>query len=419
MRTSPLAAKFETFELDVADFAFGGMALGRLESGKVCFVRGAAPGERILARSVADKPSHRVASLVEVLRPSPRRVERFCPFSCGPDAGGLGESRQCPGCSYQHVPYEDELAAKDAQLRSFISRWLKLDPAGIALAPFAAPSRAGWRNKITLGCGSSPKGYRPGYKASDNRSLVPVDDCPLAHDALRSLMREELPKRELLDVIQDSSRLTFRHTSRDGALFWLNDPPRGSALLTESLPFGELRVPRGSFFQVNPEVAGALLSSFAELVRAHSPEAVLDMYCGVGVFGLAAAKAGVPHVEGCEMDPAAIAAAKENAKSLGLDNCNYVSGDAAKLFKSLSSGLQPAKSMLVLDPPRCGLSEKALKEAASLRAKHLVYVSCSADALCRDLKPLLASGYRLVSARAFDMFPSTAHFETLAFLELA
>ena len=417
MRDVP--SRYETFEFEVTAFAFGGMALGRLDSGKVCFVRGATPGERVLARTVADKSSHRIATLLQVLKPSSRRIERFCPFACGPDADGLGESRQCPGCSYQHVLYEDELAAKDAQLRGFISRWLKLDPQGLVLPPFPAPSRMGWRNKITLGCGSSVKGYRPGYRAADNRSLVPIEDCPLAHEAIRSLMKTELLKPELLGVIQDTTRLTFRYTRRDGALLWLDEPPRDAPPLTETLPQGEFSVPRTSFFQVNPQVAGALLEEFAGLVRKYRPETLLDMYCGVGVFALTGAQAGASSVQACEIDFAAIAAANANAKSLGLENCVFTAGDAAKLFAGLSAKASPSKTMLVLDPPRCGLSDKALKEAIALKAKHVVYVSCSADALCRDLKTFIAAGYRLDSARLFDMFPSTAHFETLACLELA
>lgn len=407
-------AGYETFELEIRDFAFGGMALGRMESGKVCFVRGAAPGERVLARVVADKPSHRIASLVSVLKSSLRRIERLCPFACGPDADGLGESRQCPGCSYQHVPYEDELAAKDSQLRGFISRWLKLDAQALVLPPHPAPSRSGWRNKMTFGCGSSPAGRRAGYKAADNHSLVAIGDCPLAQEALRPLMREELSKTPP----KDATRLVFRHTAKDGALFWIDDPAPDAPPLTETLPQGDFTVPRNSFFQVNPQVAGALLEEFAGLVRKHRPETLLDMYCGVGVFALTGAMAGAGAVAACEIDSAAIAAANANAERLGLGNCKFTAGDAAKLFKEVSSKALPSKTMLVLDPPRGGLSDRALREAVALKARHLVYVSCSADALCRDLKSFIAAGYRVESAKLFDMFPSTAHFETLACLEL-
>ena len=401
----------ELFEFEIKSFAFGGMAVGRLESGKVCFVRGAAPGERVLAKTVADKPSHRVATLVKLVKASERRIEPFCPLAPHPDSEGLGESRQCPGCSYQHVPYEDELAAKNAQLRDFVSRWLKLDADAIVGTPFPAPSRSGWRNKITLSCEAG----HAGYKASDNKTLIPLLDCPLAQDGIRALMKAELSKAGTFDEV---SRLTFRESSRDGAMFWRDDAGRLGTPLTEILQQGEFQVPRSSFFQVNRQVASGLLAEFAGLVEASHPESLLDMYCGVGVFAVTGAKSGAGLVNACEIDAAAVAAAEANAKAQNLRNCRFTAGDAAKLFKSFSSRIKSTKTMLVLDPPRGGLSSKALKEALSIRAKRIVYVSCAADALCRDLKEAFASGYKLKAARLFDMFPSTSHFETLALLEL-
>ena len=401
----------ELFEFEIKSFAFGGMAVGRLESGKVCFVRGAAPGERVLAKTVSDKSSHRVATLVKVLKASDRRIEPFCPLAPHPDSEGLGEARQCPGCSYQHVPYEDELSAKESQLRDFISRWLKLDADAIVKKSFPAPSRSGWRNKITLSC----EGGRAGYRASDNKTLVPIVDCPLAQDGIRTLMKDVLSKE---GSFEEGSRLTFREGSQGGAIFWKDEAELLGPPLTEALIQGEFQVPRGSFFQVNRQVASGLLTEFGRAVRSAHPEHLVDMYCGVGTFAITAAKFGVEHVNACEIDEASIASANANALAQGFHNCNFVAGDAAKLFKSLAAKAEPSKMMLVLDPPRGGLSSRALKEALAIKARHIIYVSCAADALTRDLKAALAFGYKLKAAKLFDMFPSTSHFETLALLEL-
>ncbi len=405
------------FELEIDAFAFGGKAVGRRKDGKVCFVRGAAPGEAILARGVAEKASHCEAALVELLEPSKRRLEPFCPLAARPEGKGPVKPRLCPGCSYQHVPYEDELAAKDAQLRDFLTRWLGIGPSSIA-APYAAPERAGWRNKICLGCGELEGRLAAGYRAEDNKTLIEIKHCPLAHPQIDALLSSETSKHGFDRTLRPGMRLSFRRTERDGAVFWRNDPKPNDGWLKETLPQGDFLVPRGSFFQINIAVASELLRSFGLIVGEAKPEAVLDLYCGVGVFSAAAAQAGAARALGCEIDATAIAAAKRNAELLGLKQCEFSAGDSGKLFPKLMKGLDPAKSMLLLDPPRGGLDSKALEAVAASRVKHIVYVSCSADALCRDLKRLLQTGYALRRASAFDMFPSTAHFETLAWLEL-
>jgi 23S rRNA (uracil1939-C5)-methyltransferase len=399
------------FELELKSFAFGGMAVGRLPSGKVCFVRGAAPGERVLAKTVSDKRTHMFATLVKLLEPSPRRCDTGCPLAPGPDAGGCGETSQCPGCSYRHVPYEDELSAKDAQLRDFAVRWLKLEPEGIVQTPHAAPMRDRWRNKIVLNCVDTPNGVKAGYTAADNHTLVPLANCPLAREGIQSLLKAP-------GQFSAGDRLTFRETLRDGAMLWRDKPDAAAEPLTETLPQGDFLVPRGSFFQVNNDVAGALLSFAAATVSSLHPELLLDMYCGVGVFSIVGAKAGVERVEGCEIDARAIEFAKANARNAGLRNCHFTAGDAARNFKRLAAGSVMRRTALLLDPPRGGLDPKALRSAVSLKAKHVLYVSCAADALCRDIKAFMAVGYSVRLLKVFDMFPSTAHFETFALLEL-
>jgi 23S rRNA (uracil1939-C5)-methyltransferase len=398
----------EFFELEIRDFAFGGMAVGRAPSGKVCFVGGAAPGEKVRVKTAAEKKTHLFGALAEILEASPDRIEPLCPLAVRASSDGLGNTRFCACCAYQHVPYEKELAAKDAQLRDFVKRWLKLDPAKLVKPPQGAPSRYGWRNKISL----SVRDGVPVYLAGDNVSALRVGDCPLAKEGIRALMRETLKDGAKTGA---QTRLSFRESAKDGALLWPDDAPKDAPPLAESLPQGEFTVPRESFFQVNTETAGLLLKDFSDIVAKLKPELLLDLYCGVGVFGIAGAKAGAAHVEACEIDAKAVACACANAKAAGLDNCRFHAGDAAKLISKLGSKAV-GNSLLVLDPPRSGLSEKALKGAVDAGAGHIVYASCAADSLCRDLKGLLAGGYAVESLRLFDMFPATAHFETLALL---
>jgi len=408
--------KDNVFELKIESFAFGGKAVGRREDGKVCFVRGAAPGETALVRPLSEKEAHCDAALVEILKASKKRVAPFCPLATLPEGKGLVKPQFCPGCSYQHVPYKDELAAKREQLKDFLTRWLESDKA--VTASVGAPRREGWRNKLVLGCGEIDGRVVAGYRAEDNKTLLEIRSCPLAHPQIGELLASESAKPGFDRTLRRDMRLTFRRTQRDGAVFWRNEPKASDGWLKESLPQGDFLVPRGSFFQVNVDVASELLRRFGSIVEKAKPETVVDLYCGVGVFSATAAKAGAGKVLGCELDRASVAAAKRNAELLNLPQCSFSAGDSGRFLLEQARGGVSANSLLLVDPPRGGMDQRALAAVEKLRPKTLVYVSCSADGLCRDLKRLLRSGYELRSASVFDMFPSTAHFETMAVLEL-
>ncbi|MCX7590440.1 MAG: 50S ribosomal protein L11 methyltransferase, partial [Kiritimatiellae bacterium] len=146
------------------------------------------------------------------------------------------------------------------------------------------------------------------------------------------------------------------------------------------------------------------------------PRQVVDLYCGVGVFALAASRAGIPVVWGIDHDRQAIRSALQNCKRLSLHDVQFECAPVATGLRKLYPALQPQQAAIIVDPPRTGLDRKTIEAITALRPAHVIYVSCAADTLARDIALLAVAGYRLEQARIVDMFPRTAYFETVALL---
>lgn len=387
-------------EIDITGFAFGGRAVGRRSDGKVCFVRGAIPGERAEVRLTADRKNYSEGDLIRVLKASPRRLCPECP-------------NPCPGCSYAHVPYEMELEWKQRQFRSFAEKaGLRSNPDNFLREPLGASERFCWRNKIRLSLEFQPDGtVRAGYRGEDNHTLIEVSDCLLAAPEIRSALREENWKKNLTGHEKSA---TFRWTPANGVRIYFD---RGShAMLTDTLPgFGTFEVGESSFFQINPQMAGKLAAEVRALVMEEKPSLLTELYCGCGVFSVLCAEAlGDLSCVGIELDADSVRRAKHNAELRRTDSrTEFLAGDSARTFRRKYPHGLPANSLLLVDPPRTGLDDAARKLICRSRADSVVYVSCSPDTLFRDLAELEKASYRIVSARLLDMFPATAHFESV------
>ena len=376
-------------------FAYGGEAFGRLPDGRICFFRGGVPGETAELELGRVKRSFARGVLRRVPEPSPSRIAPVCPSAVRP-----GEDRFCPGCSFQQVDYSVELFWKQRQLTDFLVRGGLADASAVD-DPVPSPIRFGWRNRIKL----SRIGGAVGFFADDNVSIVPVEHCPLAVSALDAAIPacRELP---------GDGEVFLRWTEADGVT--VNG---GEREITERLAeFGAFTVPASSFFQTNPRVAVELLRGAAGMLKSVAARRLLELYCGVGVFSLAAAQM-LPELcaFGVELDAPAIACARRNAAARQVaDRCRFAVGNAEK-WRELPAGFTP--DAVLVDPPRRGLSEKLISSLARWRVPHVIYVSCAPDTLARDLKRL-SRIYRVVKCRLYDMFPCTAHFETLTRLDL-
>jgi tRNA/tmRNA/rRNA uracil-C5-methylase (TrmA/RlmC/RlmD family) len=327
------------------------------------------------------------------------------------DTGGLC---RVPGCVYDHLAYACEVHAKQAQLEGFLRRL----PNGCEIAfqpPFASPSSLHYRNKIVLHTARLGRRVRLGYRKEPSHEVLDMAACPLACDAINEALAR-LRASDLFSQLPHGADVTFRHTPRDGACWWTGGSPAevSSAMLTEDSVAGPLRVPRNGFYQVNPAVGDALVSRAVSWVaEEHGAQEILDLYCGVGVFGLACMKAGASRLCGVESGRAALAAAQANARDLGIPaqfHCCALGQEACDLPALLP---RPESTTCIVDPPREGMSSDIVQALTARGPRRIIYVSCDPATLSRDLALLLRGGYRIAQAALFDMFPRTGHFESL------
>jgi 23S rRNA (uracil1939-C5)-methyltransferase len=404
----------ETIDLDLTAMAHGGSALGR-HAGRVVFVPFALPGETVRAELVEVHQHWAQARLVEVLAASPQRVDPPCPH--------FGPGR-CGGCHLQHAAYEAQAELKQQVLADQLGRVGGLHDAPVQDI-LAAEVPWGYRNHARFSV--TPEG-KLGFLTADNQDVIAVDECPILDpllDELWAALDIEWPQLR---------RLGLRCGSATGdrmAVFELDhyeefdievDLPvscvvlfadgetavlMGRPYLTEHVAGRDYRVSAGSFFQANTAGADALAALVGGMLEPRGGETLLDLYSGVGLFGLALA----PHVAkviAVESSPSAVADFRENARDLA-----HVQVVEAATEAALPS-IEGPVDLLVLDPPRAGAGGGVVREIGRLAPRRIAYVSCDPATLARDAGGLLGAGYRLGQVQPVDLFPQTYHVESVA-----
>ena len=372
--------------ITITSLAYGGDGIGRLADGRVCFVPGVLPGEKVKVLLTAEKKRFTRGEVQEIIQSSPRRIIPECPLS-----------GKCPGCCYNHCTYEEELKWKAQHLKDFLLRNSLADESAI-LSPVPSPQRDNYRNKLTLH--ADPVSGKYGYFGADNRTVIPVDKCLLGNAGFGKILPLAVGEKAL-----------FRFASGSGAN--LIDPSDPGALVENIPDWGEFSVAGNGFFQVNLPVAAELIRLAAAEI---SGDEVLELYCGVGVFSVSFAEK-FPQLRctGIELNKKAIEFARINAEKHQVsDRCRFYAGDAGRELKKFR---KKGNFTLLIDPPRTGVDKETLPKIIDLGAEKIIYISCAADTLTRDLKELTAAGYRVKSSRVLDMFPRTAHFESVTVLE--
>ena len=394
------------FELEIIDVAYRGSGIARQE-GVVVFVPGTLPGEVVRVRISGSGKRFFTGEVVKILKPSPDRIAPCC---------RLADGTRVPGCVYDHAAYNAEVSLKDAQLRNFL-RKLVTDNDGVFLQPVPSPLPLHYRNKAVFHAQKGLDGaLRAGYLGDDNRTVIDIPSCPLADEAINASWAQLRAEGKL----RDGDSVTFRHTKADGVVSWIGHPSDKARWLTEDSAVGPVVLPLDGFFQVNPQVADALVSEVRSWIAeaAHDTVAtrLLDLYCGVGIFGLAAAKDGIAEVVGIESGRNAVAAARRNARNLGATRAIFHCETAAEAARKGFLCADLSRTVAVVDPPRSGMEQSAAEALAKAGPPAIVYVSCDPATLTRDLGVFTAQGYVVRRARVFDMFPRTLHFETAVLL---
>jgi len=434
----------ERIDVEIESLAFGGRGVARAD-GFVVFVAGALPGDRVRAEITKSKKRFAEARTVELLRAGADRVPDRCVHGGEP----------CPGAPWQGLAYESQLAQKQAQVDEALRRLGGLD--GFELEEIV-PAVAEWRyrNKLeySFGAGDEGAGLALGFHARGRWDLiVDVDDCKLASEpgnAARNAVREwarlegvpaydararagtlrNLVVREGRRTGQIQTRLVTApaklprppvdlHTVVEGDSGGTEGPTGaiGEELLREELCGLKLAMSHGAFFQTNTEMAERLYAVAAEYAGLSGRERVFDLYCGIGTIGLTMApRAG--EVWGLEIVPEAIVDAERNARRNKIENVRFLAANARTGVRPL---LEEAgkPDVVVIDPPRAGLSAKIVRRVLECEARRIVYVSCNPTTLAPNAAQLVEAGYSLRRVRPVDMFPQTPHIECVAEFEKA
>jgi 23S rRNA (uracil1939-C5)-methyltransferase len=437
----------DELDLRIDRLAYGGAGVART-NGYVVFVHDAVPGDRVRVRITRSRRSYAEADSVELLEPSAERVEAIAPH---------------PGAPWQVLPYERQLHEKEAQVRDALGRLGDFErPPVEAIVP--AVQRLGYRNKLEYSFGTDEHGelalgfHRRGrFDVIDDvsRDILASERVDALREAAKEWCRAEglsawdrraqsgLLRNLVVREGRRTGQLQARVVTSPGAAFraaelaaaiaadsvlWTRaagvaettregetERVKGPLALEEELHGLRFRISPDAFFQTNTEMAERLHGAAAELAGLSGRERVLDLFCGIGTIALVMAlDAG--EVWGVELVEQAVADAIANSRLNGVDNARFFAGDVRLAMRPL---LERAgkPDVVVVDPPRAGLSQKVVRRVLEAQAERVVYVSCNPTTLAPNARQMVDAGYELRTVRPVDMFPQTPHIECVALLE--
>ncbi len=418
----------EQLELEIESLAFGGRGVARSE-GLVVFVAGALPGDRVRAEITKAKKRFAEARTVELLQPGAERIADSC----------VHDGEPCPGAPWQGLPYERQLSEKSGQVEEALRRIGGLD--GFELEQIEpAVERWRYRNKLEYSFGERDGEPILGFHARGRWDLVvDVEDCLLASErgnAARNAVREwarresvpaydggertgvlrNLIVREGWRTGQIQTRLVTSaarfpkppvdlHTAIEGDSGRTDGPTGvlGEERLREELCGLRLEISHGAFFQTNTEMAERLYAVAAGYAGLSGSERVFDLYCGIGTIGLTMAKR-AGEVWGLEIVPEAIADAERNAELNKIGNARFMAGSARTGVRPLIEKAGKP-DVVVIDPPRAGLSQKIVRRVLECEAKKIVYVSCNPTTLAPNAAQMVEAGYTLKRVKPVQHVP--------------
>ncbi|AJD25748.1 23S rRNA (uracil(1939)-C(5))-methyltransferase RlmD [Clostridium botulinum] len=447
--------KGKEYEFLIEETEFPGTGVAQMD-GVPVYIKGTVPGQKVLAKVTKKRREYAQAKLLEIIENVDYAIENKCPH--------FG---QCGGCSTQYIPYEKQLELKEEQLlKLFKSKEIRgFDFLGVE----KSPEEYEYRNKMEFTFGDMEKGgdLTLGMHVKNrNFSIVTVDKCEIVDRDFRNILttvvnyfnEKRLPKYrvmshegflrnlvirkakntgEILINIVTTSQMEFDFKEIvdmllkgeckgeiKGILHTINDTLSdvvqvdkleilyGRDYIIEELLGLKFKIAPEAFFQTNSKGAEKLYSIVKDFLGDASSKVVFDLYCGTGTIGqIVASKA--KKVIGVELIEEAVKAANENAKLNGLNNCEFIAGDVAKVIKDVKQ----KPDIIILDPPRPGVHPVALEYVVKFEPKEIIYVSCNPKTLVDDLKYLIDNGYKLEKVKGMDMFPHTPHLETCVLLQ--
>ena len=441
--------KNETILIDIVSIGEAGEGIGKID-GFTLFIHGAIPGDKVKAKIIKVKKAYGIGKLIQVVTPSVDRVNPPCPYV-----------DQCGGCQVQHVDYSAQLRYKHDFVKSSMERIGKIDVEVEPTLGMDDPFR--YRNKGQYPVGGETKSPKIGFFKARTHEVIDVDVCLLqskAADLVVNIIREELPKlnwpiydekknkgflRHILvrtayktgdmmlvfvvkgNKLQGAHKLIDRlraevpelksiilnenKSKGNRVLGFKNKTVWGDDKITDYIGDLSFEISPLSFFQVNPVQTEKLYGKALEFAGLTGVETVFDIYCGIGSISLFLAQK-AKKVIGVEIVEDAIKDARANAIRNGLINTEFHVGAAEVVIPELYEKGYKA-DVVVVDPPRKGCDEVVLQTIANMKPDRIVYVSCKASTLARDLRILEDLGYKTTKVQPVDMFPMTGHVETV------
>ncbi|URZ00274.1 23S rRNA (uracil(1939)-C(5))-methyltransferase RlmD [Clostridium felsineum] len=447
--------KNEVREFLIEDIEFPAVGIAKHNDKKV-YIKGAVPGQKVLARVSKIRREKIEAKLKEIVENIPGAVQPKCP-----DFG------VCGGCVHQFLSYEKQLELKEREVLKLFED-AKIDGFEY-LGIEGSPEKEEYRNKMEYTFGDFVKGgeLTLGMHAKNSGfSIVNTDNCTIVDEDFRTILKtvvqyfreKSLPiykviqhtgylrnlvvrkaknTGEILIAIVTTSQVDFDLTELTeslksisylgklkGILHVINDGLAdmvqgdkiitlfGEDYITEKILDLKFKISLFSFFQTNSKGAEKLYSEVLDFLGDVSNKTVFDLYCGTGTIGQLASKK-ADKVIGIELIEEAVKAAKENTKLNNISNCIFIAGDVAKVIGEVKE----KPDTIILDPPRPGVHPNAMKYVIKFNAPEIVYVSCNPKTLVNDLGVLKAYGYEVKKVKVVDMFPGTGHVETVVGLK--
>ncbi|MBO4433556.1 MAG: 23S rRNA (uracil(1939)-C(5))-methyltransferase RlmD [Clostridia bacterium] len=442
--------KNQSVRIKITDITAEGAGVGKYE-GFAVFVPDTATGDVIDAKIVKVKSNYAYGIIERIITPSKSRTEPDCPYF-----------RKCGGCVFRHINYAAELEIKQNRVKQALLRIAGADIKSGGIV--GADNTASYRNKAQF---PFAKTYEAGFFAPRSHRVIPIKNCPLLPDefnkiaACVSLFSEDngisvydeasgkglirhlyirkgavsgeimvvivingdsLPHADnltdrLLSLLGESLKSIQINVNKKATNVILGDKNKviyGTPYITDTLCGVKLCLSPFTFYQVNHEMAEKLYKKVAEYAEPKNKN-VIDLYCGAGSIGLSICKE-AKSVIGVEIVPEAVEDAKRNAAENGVENAKFFCSDAKSAAKALArDGI--SADIVIVDPPRKGCEEELLHTISEdFKPERIVYVSCDPATLARDLKVLLSLGYKADEYTVFDMFPRTAHVETVVLL---
>lgn len=472
-KVNTLLKKDDMLELQIQDMGIDGEGIGKVE-GITLFVKDAIIGDKILAKVMKMKKNYGYARMMEILAPSPYRVEPKCEFH-----------RQCGGCQMQVLDYAKQLEFKENKVKNNLIRIGGFENAEELMEPIIGMETPYYyRNKAQFPVGRDKDGkIVTGFYASRTHSIIPNRNCHLGADINKQVLDividfmesngiepydektgtglvrhvlirkgfttgqvmvclvvngKKMPFAELLVeklcALEGMTSITLNVNQKNTnvilgeelILLW------GQDYITDTIGDIKYQISPLSFYQVNPVQTEKLYQTALDYAGLTGEETVWDLYCGIGTISLFLAQK-AKQVNGVEIVPQAIENAKNNAVLNGISNAEFFVGKAEEVLPEfyereskkgsgtesdkISSMLYP--DVIVVDPPRKGCDEKCLETIVKMQPQKVVYVSCDSATLARDLKYLCENGYELKKVRPVDMFPQTVGIENVCLLSKA